>query len=156
MFLIDDWNDIAAIAAILGLPFGLWQLRMGFLQQKKWQTLNACFKYEESESLRRDIDAISEKKKGPNDYSNMVEAGFELNMLMLLNYFDALAIGVKQGLYRESIIKAHMKAIIPHYVEEVLEKLPADADRIQRKYYTSLLDLYKKWSDENSKVDREG
>lgn len=115
------------------------------MQQRKWQTLEACAKYEESQTLREDLRAMCSKRISPSDYSNMVSGGYELNCLMVLNYLDGIAIGVQQGLYDKKIVSQHMAPIIDDYVINILNKLPVGCTRLKMESHESLLKLWKGW-----------
>jgi hypothetical protein len=71
--------------------------------QKKWGTLQACDRYDTDPLIQRAVAALD--RGGNNDRARLYAT-------RLLNYFDAIAIGLEQGFYDDKIAYAHIGRIV--------------------------------------------
>jgi hypothetical protein len=72
----------------------------------------------------------------------------EYKWLLILNYLDAIAIGVEQGLYIEELAKVHLKNIVNKHVNHafISEGLLKD----YKDDYLKLCDMNDKWQRDKS------
>lgn len=88
--------------------------------QKNWETLKACEKYDTDPVLMaalqilRDARNSGELTSKPKTYS--------LEMITILNYFEGIVIGIEQRFYNEDIVYDHLKPIIEDHVSEFLSE----------------------------------
>jgi hypothetical protein len=138
---LHDWSEIATIiqgfvsvpaAFVAGIAaiFIYFQIKSAHndnLQQieaqrnenRKWKTLEICAQYE----FRETISAAAAKVKTAFEEEQLMNqkcAEIYCDAKLILNYLDGIAIGVRQGLYIESLARDHLKQIVRFYADKVL------------------------------------
>ncbi|MBO6758380.1 MAG: hypothetical protein JJ902_18745 [Roseibium sp.] len=163
---IGEWAAIAAAVATWILAvFGLWQLRAISVQSRaateqttllanqaveqnrrdqKWKTLEACRLLDTDPVLDQCTDRIWSLSANGTDYSDMKQC--QRDIINLLNHLDAIAIGVKQGLYVEEIARDHLETWFEKVCAEFLREDRAVLIGLNRNHFRQLIDLNKKWS----------
>jgi hypothetical protein len=150
-----DWELLAAVVAAIGTVgiaysafYQLGQTRKFNIQR---DTIDKCLMYETNPLI---ATAVKKLKKGrkplepdigdmtTENYSNAVE--YEASVAVVLNYLDALAIGVEQGNFEEKIVKAHMRPIIDHLTECLIDSIPPGVS-YKQDHFLTLLNLRDKW-----------
>ncbi len=118
-------------------------------------TLDKCLMYETNPYIS---SAVKKLKKGrfpldknvgeitPDNYSNAAE--YEQAVSVVLNFLDALSIGVDQGNFDETIVKAHMRPIIDHLTECLIDTLPAGV-AYRKGDFKALIKLRNRWKVED-------
>lgn len=166
---IVNWIYTIVTAGLLCVA--ILQIRYGSRDRRKWETLQACNRYDhESELvaaknfLRRyhPFDDESRMRPPPDTPARVTPepvvkhdathtAALDDDMRytvcagMLLNYFDTIAIGLQQDFYDEAVCEEHLKAIFLGWIAEFEE---ADRDRfhtIMHTYFTASVALVAKW-----------
>ncbi|WP_298727935.1 DUF4760 domain-containing protein [uncultured Ferrovibrio sp.] len=110
------------------------QLRNAIRQQKLWATLQACDRYDSDPVISasaRIFYNISEKRIS-FDPSREQELGDSVRTV--LNFFEAISIGLKQGMYDEDIIYEHLGSIMINRRKELRNV----DNRIFKEYYECL------------------
>lgn len=94
---------------------GIGQIRVLAEQQRKWTTLQACDRYDSDPVLNMARDVVCRHVNG------VAQTSLDLNhaALRLLNYFDAIAIGIDQNLYRDELAKDHLGNIVFGKLEQL-------------------------------------
>jgi hypothetical protein len=99
-------------------------------ENRKWKTLEICAQYEFSET----ISAAAAKVKAGFAEEQLGNKKCSHDATLILNYLDGIAIGVRQGLYIESLARDHLKQIVRYYADKVLhdcERFGLDANDYQ-------------------------
>ena len=68
-----------------------------------------------------------------------------LEFLTVLNFLDAIAIGVKQKLYDKDLVKDHMQAIIARNIDDYLDSPAGRKAGCTQEFYGRLIALHKEW-----------
>ena len=132
-----------AIAAVWQLPLIRKQIRAQREEQKKWATVAACERYDTDPTLHAITQRIWTASSQGRDYTNLDLLRHDV--ISLLNYLDALAIGVEQRLYIEEIVKDSMQLVIKKAVEQFLLTDPP-GKFCETEGYENLIHLYRKWN----------
>jgi hypothetical protein len=115
-----DWTvywTAATAFATAGLGFVAWyQIREIERQQRGWETLRVCNQFDLDPTLVETRKRLSAAWKGKTDPKEELE--FDLRTL--LNFFDAIAIGLDQGFYKEDVVQAHLQRIMLDYRSNLL------------------------------------
>jgi hypothetical protein len=146
---LHDWSDIAIIAqclvAVAAAYFVLVQIRVQHDDNKRWKTLDICAKYEFSEvvsAAAKKIKAVYKAGSKPSD-EQCNEISIDVNIV--LNYLDGIAIGVKQGLYIEDLARDHLKEIVGFYTDKVLHE--CDRFNLNANDFHFLTGMNAKWKE---------
>ncbi len=107
------FTGISSIAAVAVAYIAFKQLNLLRLSQQKWSTLQACDRYDLDPVLATVIQRIKSWEKGKGDQEKYDP---EADAIVLLNYFDAIAIGILQGFYSRPIVNDHLFDIIDGWV----------------------------------------
>lgn len=93
-----------------------------FDQQKMWETVRACQKFTTDAQIQGYFELIQSANKGTLNDRDFTELNQNPSVVMaarkLLNYFDTLAIGVKENIYIEDVIKHHFEEVVLRMVYE--------------------------------------
>lgn len=105
------WVAVTALATGALSLVAWYQIGALERQQRGWETLRICNLYDIDPILvgHRKILAREWAKGCPESHL------FAFEFTGILNYFDAIAIGIKQGFYKESIVRAHLGNIMAQY-----------------------------------------
>jgi hypothetical protein len=112
------------------------------------RTLAVCDRYDNDPIL----DQISRRLSVAHDDGSLSAdpSKYRIDLYSIFNYFESIAIGVRRGLYDESIVRDHLELIINAHVDDLITsgiigraKVPmvAGAD----KYFFNLSALHQKW-----------
>jgi hypothetical protein len=106
-------------------------------RQREWETIAACGRYDIDPVIETISKRLWDASRAGVDYSKVDPR----DCICILNYFDSLAIGIRQNLYIEEIVKDHNGLVISKAVELFIkgELVPAEG-------YRHLMALYDKWN----------
>jgi hypothetical protein len=129
--------------------------------EMKWATIRACERLDTDSTFdgfnQRIFSQSRLGKKGNLDYTCNNMKSLDVDIKGLLNCFDALAIGVLEGVYNEDIIRDHYETTIQEAVkifllcESVMRdgtKVLVDRPVVNIDEYKCLMRLYAKWQAE--------
>jgi len=160
-----DWLTAGATVVLVILTtvlagVGVWQIWAVKYNQQTWTSLQACDRYdleppivEARDNLRSAAQDVEES--GSAIFSKCQERKIAQSARRLLNFFDAIAIGIKQKLYRDGLVKEHLQDVIRFALNDMVickAKVAAvgnDLDEI-REHYATLIKMLERW-----KVDTE-
>jgi hypothetical protein len=146
------WAAIAGVGqvvvTIVIAAIAYHQLRDFRYQNLLWKTLEAVNRYCEEVTLTAAATKIWRAKDTGELQTNPRSVRPEV--IIILNYLDGLALGLKQGLYIEDMVRDHMAELLNMYVEQHLQVEAARRAEIDLNNYRMLLALHQKWS---QKVD---
>jgi len=119
ILLVSAVSAIATVSIAIIAKRQLTDLKQG---QKKWATLQVCDKYDTDPVLR---EIVSGLKKHESSISNTNQISASANnkydpredSIVLLNYFDAIAIGIEQEFYVKKIVGDHLYSIIDEWIK---------------------------------------
>jgi hypothetical protein len=137
------WGGVQGVALCATACVAWYQLGALRSDQKGWETLRACEKYETDPVLDRALCSIRDARIIGDLIAN--PKAHSLEVATVLNYFESLATGVGQGFYVESIIRDHLESVIRDHVAEFLSPPMIAAMNFQG-LYDKLLELLKSWT----------
>ena len=70
---------------------------------------------------------------------------FRRQMNVVLNFLDAIAIGIEQGLYIENLAWDHLDAIVKRHVKRYIDSGLIEKAGMEREDYLRLIDLRDRW-----------
>lgn len=139
-----DWF---LILATLGIVIVAWrQLKEQTTQQRRWATLQACDRYDIDPRIAGSLRMVRRLKEGEKPALSEYEIGMRITTVF--NYFDAIAIGVRQGLYLPEIVKAHLSEIMFLRLEELCASTHPAAQKFRdafETYYSDLIQVLQEW-----------
>jgi len=68
-----------------------------------------------------------------------------MEMITLLNFLDAIAIGIEQDLYIEDLARKHLKSIVQRQTEQLIDSGILEKAGIRKDAFQSLLRLRDRW-----------
>jgi hypothetical protein len=89
---------------------GCWQITALRRESKLERTLAACSRYESDAVIERCVRNLRTARRHRTFDDAPLE--FQQDAIVVLNYLDTLAIGIRQKLYNERLAKDHTKEII--------------------------------------------
>jgi len=125
-----------------------WQIIAARVENRKTQTLEACGRYDTDPIIfdchKKLIVAKNYKKR---DDAALVARASELRLevLTILNFLDAIAIGVQQGLYIKDLARDHISPIVRKHVAEFVEGGVLEAMDCPIESYKALIALDREW-----------
>lgn len=141
---LAEW--LAAVCGLALVVVAFLQLRLIARQQSKWATLQACNAYDTDPIIQAAVRLISRHVDDPNAVSDSFSLGRAATTL--LNFFDAIAIGLKQELYDEKIVVDHLQNIIFTRLTDIQRsstKSMIDASSDMEICYPNLVALVARW-----------
>lgn len=146
-FTPEGWTAIgtislAALTAFLVLVglISIWSIRK---ENKKAQTLMACGNWDQNPNIYDALQKLWAARESGELKSTPRK--FRPQMNVVLNFLDAIAIGIKQELYIEELAWDHLDAIVKDNVKRYIDSgLIEDAD-MNREDYIRLVDLRDRW-----------
>jgi hypothetical protein len=137
------WDAAQAMGTFLAAGIAWFQISSLKRQQKGWETLKACERYESDPILDTSLRNIK-KMRDAGELASMATA-ISIDIRTVLNYLDGIAIGVRQGFYDESIVRDHLEPIMRFHFNECFDHDVAKQARIQSSDYSRLRDLIGMW-----------
>jgi hypothetical protein len=135
-------QGIALVSTVFIAWYQLWRLR---LDQRGWETIKACERYDLDPVLDR---ALCHLRKGRNEKRfNSAPREFSLEVAAVSNYFEGMVLGSRQGFYDERIVRDHLEDIIRDHADEFLAPVMTDAMGFERDGYSRLLGALKEWKE---------
>jgi len=129
---------ISATAVIAWVQLG--QLREA---QRAWKTLEACERYESDRTIVGSLRALRNARNA--GVLDLNPQKYRLDVVLILNYFEGIAIAAAQGFYRESIVRAHLEPLIRDHVREFLNPVMAQRMGLNPDDFDSLQELLNRW-----------
>lgn len=112
------WSAAQAVATFVAVgvaAYQIWALRG---DQKAWKSLEACEKYETSQTI---VSAVRELRAGITDGTiDTNSTKYQVDAMIMLNYLEGIAIAVAQGFYLKDIVRIQLEPIIDFYIKELL------------------------------------
>lgn len=144
----DSWTAIwtaLLFFATVGLAIIAWvQIAAARRENRLTQTLIACGLYDTNQVIFSACQTIMKAK----DAGTLERDAYSLRLeiLTVLNFLDAIAIGVSQGMYVKELVKEHMSGIMARHVRELINSPVGAASGCNAEYYPRLLALNAEWS----------
>lgn len=142
-----DWTGLFTgllfLATLLLFGVGWWQITAVRRENKLERTLAACNRYESDAVIERcvrnlkDAEMTTSFEDSPKTYRH--------DVVVVLNYLDTIAIGIKQKLYEESLAKDHTRNIVKYWCEKYLNNKMAELLKIDVSDYGNLCDMANSW-----------
>jgi hypothetical protein len=137
------WAGVQSFAALATACIAWYQIAALREDQKAWKTLEACDRYESdlvvTSALKslRDAKKDGSLKRSPRD--------FRWEAVLVLNYFEGIAIAAAQGFYVEQIVREHLEPIIREFVDEFLDPDMAKLLELNPFDFRRLIRLLQRW-----------
>jgi len=135
--------SLAAVTALL-VGVGIYQILAIGAEKKKAQTLSACSNWEQNPNIYDALQKLwaalesGELEREPKKFRQ------QLNVV--LNFLDAIAIGIEQGLYIEDLAWDHLDAIIKRLVKRFIDSGIIERAGLEREDHQRLIDMRDRWS----------
>ena len=121
------------------------QLKVLGDREKQWRTIEACERYTYDPVLRDAKQAIwAARDQGRKQYIDDA-LSVRRDVVVLLNYLDAIGVGVQQGVYIEQIVRDHLHVLIVETVCRFVKDEWGEFD-IDESKMNGLMHLYEKFS----------
>ena len=144
---IPFWISAAAtcgifLAATVQLRLIRRQIQLGTEENRQRATVAACERFDTDPVIHQITKRIWTASAGGKHYDpDHIDTH---DLIALLNYFDALAIGVEQGFYDEAVVKAHMSLMVSHAVSTFILTDPPGRF-VKAEGYEAVVRLHRKW-----------
>jgi hypothetical protein len=118
-------------------------------ENRQTQTLLACGRYDTDPIIfachKRLVEAKNFELK--NDEALLAKAvSLRLEIITVLNFLDAIAIGVRQRLYIKNLVRDHLSPIIRRHVAELIDSGVLEALETSRDCFKMLIALDQEWN----------
>jgi hypothetical protein len=133
---LAEW--VTALATLGLLVVALWQIPLIRKRYRETETLRACQIYDTDPVIEAASLRAWRAAKNGEDYSQADKR----DVIVVMNYFDGLAIGIEQGLYEEQIVRDHAQPIIDKLIKVIAPQTGVGED-----LYPKLFKLQRTWSD---------
>lgn len=117
---LEIWAAVQGFAMIAAAAIAWSQIHLLRRDQKNWETLKACEKYDTDSVLMAALQILRDARNS-GDLTNSPKK-YSLEMITILNYFEGIIIGIEQRFYNEDIVYDHLKPIIEDHVSEFLSE----------------------------------
>ena len=117
----EPWAAVQGIALIGAALIAWYQIGALRREQKNWETLKACERYESDQVLTQCLMALREARL--DSKLTAEPRRYSLEMSTILNYLEGIAIGVEQGFYDKNIVRDHLEIIMRGHVRNSLNPL---------------------------------
>lgn len=149
----DTFFGGVTAASTFALAIVAWhQLHKISDNQRRWSTLQACDRYDSDPIIveqQRLLRRVLKNDRGVGD----TDVRFALNTL--LNYFDAIAIGIDQKLYLDEIANMHLGQIIKNWFDRLAQTrnmtIKNELTTIKSDY-KKLCQMYENWFGEAPEI----
>lgn len=126
------------------------QLRLLNYNETKFFTMNFIKDFEKNSELRSALKSIQKKITSNSDFDLLDMDSDGPDVYTLLNYFDSLAIGVKQEILIESLVYDYLHHPLKKAVEGLILAKPSTEWKVTTKHcpdcgYEHLIELYERW-----------
>ena len=121
------------------------QLRAMRHEADKERTIAMCDRYDFDPVLDPCLRRLSVATGHGGDYKTNADK-YKSDVVTVLNYLDSMAVGIKQGIYIESLAHDHSHVILRGHVKELLGLGAPNIVGIDSANYAELIELNKKWS----------
>jgi hypothetical protein len=157
-------GSVSAITAIGLLIVAAWQLpliskqiRIQGERERKWATVRACDRYSSDPLLHEVAKRVWDVSAKGTDYTDTDRIDVH-DVIIMMNYFEVLAIGVRQDLYIEAIVRDFHESIVDKMVKVFLrgESGPnwkVNEPRFRSDQFSVLRGLHEEWSNQASRTE---
>jgi hypothetical protein len=113
--------------------------------EKAWRTLEACERYEGDLIINQALKALRDARDGGWKEKSARSLRFEA--ILVLNYFEGIAIAADQGFYVEHIVRDHLEHMMRDHVDEFLESDMVRWMELNAGDFVKLKSLLERWAD---------
>jgi hypothetical protein len=117
-FWIAAGTIVLAGATIALILIGMGQISAIKRQNRRWQTLAACDRYNYDPIMDACLSKLRDAKKEGRFKDH--EKDFRLEITTVLNCLEGIALGIYQGLYIEELVRDHLQGVLIDHVDEYL------------------------------------
>ena len=144
----EAWTAIGtiliALATFLLAIVAYWQIAAARFENRKTQTLLACGQYDTSPLIYHCLKRVRAAKDNGSLKSEPTKLRREI--ITILNFLDAIAIGIEQNLYIEDLAYDHLEGIVKTHVSDLIDSGVTDAAGCPKSQWQRLIDLRDRWS----------
>lgn len=148
----ESWLVIWTFALFLAtgaLAVIAWaEIRSAKDENRETQTILACGRYDTDPVIFACHKRLVETKQYEmiNDSAILADAKIlRLEIITILNFLDAIAIGVRQKLYIKHLVKDHLQSIIRRHVSELIDSGALEKLSCPRDNFSVLIALDNEW-----------
>ena len=145
-----DW---AALATLVLVVVGGWQIISIRIENKRERTLRVCERYNFDPVLDYATRRLRTARNNGDYSKNPLD--FRVDVITVLNYLDGIAIGIGQGLYSEPLARDHLDHIVSLHSSEYLGDTDARSLGFELRDFRHLCDMKDRWG-ENELYFRSG
>jgi hypothetical protein len=141
----EEWTALAtvllAVLTLFVVIVGWIQLRSVRKDAKKERTIAVCDRYDYDPIL----DGSARRLSAAGTSVNRNDPAYQSDVSQVLNYCDAISIGIAQGIYIELLARDYLEDIILEYVQIFLGPSAPAIPGIDRENFPVLMDLATRW-----------
>lgn len=143
----DFWAAVGALAgsgaAALAALIAWYQISELRRQQKGWQSLKVCERYDSDPVLNEALKKLRDARDSGALATDPRPLRLEITIVM--NYLEGVATGIAQGFYDERVVRDHLEPIIKFHADEVLEKTMIAKLEIDAEDFSRVKALCSRW-----------
>jgi len=113
-------------------------------EERKGRTLEMVQKYDHDPILDRALRRLARARDGKLLSANPIV--YRMDIFVVLNYLETMAIGIRQGLYIEPMVRDFMEPIVKDHIDEFVHGGLIKAIGVDQADFEHICDLAKKWA----------
>jgi hypothetical protein len=142
-----EWTALAtvvlAVVTVLLVVVGYIQLSSLRDEARKSRTLAACERYDTDPLLDASLRRLAKAKK--DGRLQLHSSDYAADVITVLNILDAIAIGIRQDLYDEDLMRDHLESIVRAHFEEYCGANAQVIEGVDPNDFASLRALCERW-----------
>jgi hypothetical protein len=139
------WAAVEGAATVAAAWIAWYQIGALRKDQRAWKTLEACERYESDLVVTSALKCLRDARKDGTLKTSPQD--FRLEALLVLNYFEGIAIAAAQGFYVEHIVREHLESLVRDHVSEFLDPYMANRMELNPSDFKRVTGLLKRWEE---------
>ena len=139
------WAAVQGVATVAAAGIAWYQIRALRKDQKAWKTLEACERYESDLVVTSALKSLRDARKDGSLKTSPRD--FRLEAVLVMNYFEGIAIAAAQGFYVEHIVREHLEPLMRDHVRGFLDPDMAERMELNPSDTKRLVGLLKRWEE---------
>jgi hypothetical protein len=140
----------AAMIALVQLKKLRDQIKQSSDLDRRRNTLDACQRFEKDELLHQAMKSLWKTTNRGTDYTKLTSEN-DFDVLTVLNYFEGIAIGIAERVYKEKMARDYLEDSLTKAVRALIYGQSGDGWKAERpifpdKNFPVLAKLYRAWN----------